>query len=268
MGATSGDIGCRRERHTPQPEALRLVYQPRVDLRTLRASSFEALLRWTHPLRGDVMPDDFLPRAEASGQILEIGAWVLDAAVRQVAHWRRCGLTRTVSINVSPQQIDSGTLPGQLSAALARHRVAADAVEIEVTEGSAVRDVEAATAAMHGVQAIGARLAIDDFGKGYAGIRTLFWLPAKTVKIDKSLVDRLRDGDSGEAARLLKAVLAFAHALGATVVAEGVETIAQLVVLRSMGCDHVQGFVMSPPVESDQLRDDYAAVWQERLLAA
>jgi len=235
---------------------LRLVYQPRIDLRTLQASSVEALVRWVHPSRGTQMPDAFIALAEQTGDILEIGAWVLDEAVRQLSRWRRSWPTLQVAINVSPVQIDRGTLLPALQRALRRHCVKPSSVEIEVTESLCVQDEVGAAGTMRALRSLGVHLAIDDFGKGCAGIATLRWLPATVVKLDKSLVDALH-GDAGPGHVLVSALVAFAHGLGALCVAEGVETRAQVEALRRLGCDQAQGYFFSRPVEVGDIRQDY-----------
>jgi EAL domain-containing protein (putative c-di-GMP-specific phosphodiesterase class I) len=208
-------------------------------------------------MHGQILPDDFISLAEETGDILPIGAWVLDEAVRQAAAWRRLNASIRVAVNVSPRQIDGGSLIADVTDALERHGVAPQALELEVTESCGVRDQHAAAATMRCLLDMGVGIAIDDFGKGYSGIPTLCWLPATAVKIDKSLVDRLLL-EPDQATTLLKSVIAFAHSLGAVAVAEGVETNVQVDALRSMGCDQAQGFRFGRPAPSEVICLDIA----------
>jgi EAL domain-containing protein (putative c-di-GMP-specific phosphodiesterase class I) len=236
---------------------LHLLYQPRVNLRTLRLESIEALLRWAYPTRGVRGLGASITLAERTGDILPIGAWVIEQAVRQASLWRHQHRPVRIAVNVSPLQIDHGTVLPVLRRSLARHGVPPQAIEIEVTETAGVRDEAAAAAAMRELRALGVPLAIDDFGKGCAGIATLRWLPASVVKLDKEIVDAL-DGGCAHAQTLARALIAFAHELEASCVAEGVETFTQFETLRRLGCDHAQGYFFSEPVESNELRDDYS----------
>jgi len=234
---------------------LHLVYQPRVDLRTGQVRGVEALLRRRRSDGSQQMPDDFIPAAERSGAIVDIGAWVLQQAVRQASAWHRRGRTIHVSINVSPLQIDHGTLLPLVRRALEHSGLPPGAIELEVTETCGVRMPGRARVTMAQLRRLGVNLALDDFGKGYAGVPTLHWLPATTIKIDKGLVDALRR--RGPARRLAAAVIAFARSLGAECVAEGVETVDQLSALRRLGCDLAQGFLFSPAVECNRVPANY-----------
>jgi diguanylate cyclase len=215
----------------------------------------EALVRWRRPDGSLQMPDDFIPEAEENGDIVDIGTWVLDEAVRQAAAWHRSGRAITVAVNVSPLQIDHGTLLARVHEALLRSQLPAEVIELEVTETRAVQCPARARVTMRQLRRLGVNLALDDFGKGHAGVSTLRWLPATTIKIDKELIDDLRR--TGAARRLVAGLIAFAHRLGASCVAEGVETTTQLSTLRDLGCDLAQGFLFSRPVEGNRLRASY-----------
>jgi diguanylate cyclase len=236
---------------------LRLVYQPRVDLQTLRSPAVEALVRLSHPRLGMLPAGDFIPQAELSGDILRIGAWVLNEGVRQAGLWQRAGRAVKLAINVSALQVSRGRLLPELRGALARHAVPADLIELEITESLEVEDPVAASQTMGALRDMGVDLAIDDFGKGYSGMTTLSWLPASVVKIDKSFIDGLRPRP-GPADDLLGAMVAFAHRLGALCVAEGVEAQWQAVALRALGCDQAQGYFFSPPVDQSRLPGNYS----------
>jgi diguanylate cyclase len=235
---------------------LHLVYQPRVDLRSGEVRCVEALVRWRRPDGSLQLPDEFIPMAERTGDILRIGAWVLQEAVRQAAAWLAGGRPLAVAINVSPLQVDHGNLLPLVRDALRRSGLPAGSVELELTETCAVQRPERARVTMQRLRRLGVDLAIDDFGKGHAGVSSLRWMPATTIKIDKGIVDGLRHL-APSAQHLIAGLIALAHGMGAVCVAEGVETPGQLAVLRSLDCDLAQGYLFSEPVEQHELRSTY-----------
>ncbi|MGZ8317639.1 MAG: EAL domain-containing protein [Telluria sp.] len=224
-----------------------LHYQPRVDTRTGELLSMEALLRWPHPVMGMVAPVDFIPVAEASGLIVRIGELVIDMACAQVAAWLRDGVEVVpVSINVSPKQFLRGDVRRQLVAAIARYQIDAALLEIEITESAMMGDQDDILAELAGIRALGIKLHVDDFGTGYSSLSQLQRLKMDVLKVDRAFTAEL--GNSSEGRVFFQAIVSMAHALGMSVVAEGVETQRQLELLRALGCNEAQGFLISRPV--------------------
>ncbi|WP_426189190.1 bifunctional diguanylate cyclase/phosphodiesterase [Massilia sp. DWR3-1-1] len=229
-----------------------LYYQPRVDTHTGELVSMEALLRWRHPLLGMVAPGDFIPLAEQSGLILPIGAMVIDKACAQLAAWRAAGHAPVpVSINVSPSQFQRGGVRQQLEDALQRHRVAPDLLEVEITESAMIGDQDAIVAELAAIRALGIKLHIDDFGTGYSSLSQLQRLKMDVLKVDRAFTAAL--GTSREGKVFFRAIVSMAHALGMAVVAEGVETAAQLKILQQLGCNEVQGYFVARPMPADDI---------------
>lgn len=227
---------------------LRLVYQPQVDTSTWQVCGFEALLRWRSPDYGEVSPAQFVPLAEAAGLMPAIGDWVLTQACAQAAGWPR---PLRVSVNVSATQLERPDFAAQAQARAAG--LARGQVELEITESSLIQDPDAAVTLLHALRERGLRTALDDFGTGYSALGYLRRFPFDTLKIDRSFVkDLARDG---EAQVLVDAILAMARALGMTAVAEGVETPLQANRLRERGCELLQGYLFSRPLEAEQVAD-------------
>ena len=228
---------------------LRLVYQPRLSLPQSRIIGVEALLRWQSP-DGDIPPAQFIPLAEESGLIMEIGEWVLREACQTVAQWQREGLPGLgVSVNVSALQLLRGDFPGVVDRVLAETGLPPSLLELELTESVIMANAPQTADKLQAFRDLGVTLAIDDFGTGYSSLAYLKRLPINTLKIDKEFVDDLSHGS--EDAAITTTVLAMARSLGLNVVAEGVETEAQLHFLRSHRCDEIQGYWLSPPLEAD-----------------
>ncbi|MDG4552844.1 MAG: EAL domain-containing protein [Candidatus Competibacter sp.] len=236
-----------RLRQALKQEEFELFYQPQVDLETGRMVAFEALLRWRHPERGLVLPMDFLPLAEETGLILPMGVWVLREVCRQVAAWRRGPWPEIrATVNLSALQFRQPALIEQLRSALADAEVEAEAIELEVAEGVAMQDAGATVHILRALRAMGVTLAIDNFGTGYSSLAYLKQFPVSVLKIDRSFV-----GDIGEdigSAAICAAVIGLARNLGLDVVAEGVETDAQIAWLRAAGCCRAQGFLLGAPL--------------------
>jgi len=231
----------------------RLVYQPKVDLRTGRIFGVEALVRWEHPEHGCIGPDRFIPLAEESGMIVALGDWVLRTACRQNKTWQDAGLApMLVSVNVSPRQFEEQRLVERVAQALADSGLAPEWLELEVTEGVIMRDLQQAVAKMAEVRAMGVSLSIDDFGTGYSSLSALKSFPISTLKIDKSFVRDLGSSDGDEA--IASSIIDLAHRLRLRVIAEGVETEQQRAFLRQNGCDEMQGYLFSRPLPPEQLR--------------
>jgi diguanylate cyclase (GGDEF)-like protein/PAS domain S-box-containing protein len=225
---------------------LQLHYQPKVSLRSGRIVGAEALLRWKHPLRGAVSPAVFIPVAEETGLILDLGNWVLEEACRQIAAWRDANLLMPpVAVNLSARQFDRH-LPARIAEVLARHGVRPEQIMLEITESLLVRGADSVIAIMNELVAMGLALALDDFGTGYSSLAYLKKFPISTLKIDRSFVIGLPYEENDCA--IARAIVTMAQQLRQEIVAEGVETAEQMQFLRDLGCDQLQGYLFSPAV--------------------
>lgn len=232
---------------------LQLVYQPKVDLRSGHIFGVEALVRWSHPEYGLLGPDRFIPLAEESGMIFALGEWVLQTACRQNQLWQEAGLPPLrISVNVSPRQFEEQRLVQRVAQALDESGLAPQWLELEVTEGVIMRDLQQAVAKMGELRAMGISLSIDDFGTGYSSLSALKSFPISTLKIDKSFVRDLGSNAGDEA--IASSIIGLAHQLRLRVIAEGVETEQQRAFLRHNGCDEMQGYLFSRPLAPEQLR--------------
>jgi diguanylate cyclase (GGDEF)-like protein len=232
-----------------------LAYQPIVDVTTGAVQGVEALVRWVHPTRGPVSPAVFVPLAEASGQIVALGRWVLHESLRQLAAWHRefpDGYPLTMDVNLSPAQLADAGLPGEVLSMISRTGVDPRRVVLEITETALVRDTETVLRRLGQLSAIGVRLALDDFGTGYSSLSYLRRLPVSVLKVDKSFVDDI-DSPDGQAARLLHDIVGLGNGLGMDVIAEGIESPAQVPLLRSAGCHLGQGYLWSRPISAGQV---------------
>jgi len=237
-------------RKIPFDQELKLVYQPRYSLREQRVVGVEALLRWHSADFGTVSPSQFIPLAEETGLILEIGEWVLRQACGTLREWRQLGLTDLcMSINVSAIQLERGDLPALMARILAETGVPSANVELELTESVVMSQVGKNAATLHACRALGLALAIDDFGTGYSSLAYLKRLPINTLKIDQEFIGDLTRDPDDEA--ITSTIIAMGHSLTLKVVAEGVELPGQLAFLRQHGCDEIQGHLVAPALEPD-----------------
>lgn len=225
---------------------LEVYYQPKVSIATGRVLGAEALVRWHHPRLGMVSPVRFIPIAEEAGLIVDIGRWVLYEAGRLLKKWQQQGLALSVSVNVSPAQFTRAAILTDIRQLLSVTGIDPQSLVLEVTESLLMSNIDEAVALLKAVRAMGIRLSVDDFGTGYSSLGYLRWLPLDELKIDRSFVMGLPAEKDSLA--IVNAVVAMAHALNLKVVAEGVETAAQLEVLKTMHCDEFQGYLCSPPV--------------------
>ena len=233
---------------------LELYYQPKIHAPSGQITGAEALMRWHHPQRGMVSPVVFIPIAERYGLIHTLGNWVIDEACRQARVWRDEGLRMRVAINLSVHQLRQSDLAQRIGAALARNQINPNLLTCEITESVAMEDAESTMKIFESLAAVGVHISIDDFGTGYSSLSYLRKLPAEELKIDRSFVLDLET--SADARAVVDAVIKLAQALGLKVVAEGVETEAQNQILRSLGCDELQGFLFAKPMAAKAL-----AVW-------
>lgn len=232
-----------------------LMYQPKISLKTGRIIGCEALLRWRHPQLGMMAPDRFIPVAEDSGLIRPIGNWVLREACRQNQQWHASGLPKLpVAVNLSVIELRQSTFLQETTRVLLHSGMDPNYLELEITETIAMHEYADVVDGLHKLKEMGVQLAIDDFGTGYSSLSYLKRLPVNTVKIDKSFVRDI-DSDANDAA-IITAIISMSHSLGLSVIAEGVETKAQLEFLISHGCDEIQGFIFSPAV----MPEDYATL--------
>ena len=224
-------------------------YQPVVNLEDGKISSCEALLRWRHPERGMISPAEFIPIAEDSGLINELGLWVLNAACAEAATWPD---HVRVAVNVSPVQFRSQSLALNVAAALAASGLAASRLELEITEAVLIRDDDVALDMLHQLRALGVRIALDDFGTGYSSLSYLQRFPFDKIKIDRSFIKDI--AGPGASSSIVQAVVNIAAASDMTTTAEGVETEQQRNLLHILGCTEMQGFLFSPAIPADEVR--------------
>jgi EAL domain-containing protein (putative c-di-GMP-specific phosphodiesterase class I) len=229
-----------------------LHYQPQICLHTGEIRSVEALLRWQQAELGAISPAEFIPVAEDSGQILQIGEWVLKNAIAQLQAWHQAGFPHLkVAVNLSAIQFHQPQLPELVGRILQESDIPATALELELTEGVAVHDPQAATQTMDALRERGVWLSMDDFGTGYSSLSQLKRFQIYKLKIDQSFVHDLDHASNDRA--IVSAIIRMAQALGMQTTAEGVETAAQLEFLREQGCDEAQGYLFSRPLPASQI---------------
>ncbi len=229
-------------------------YQPRVLASNGRLASFEALIRWRHPERGVIAPGEFIDLAEDTGLVVPIGDWVMREVIAQIARWKLAGEPLVpVSVNVSALQLRNGQLAQALMHALDEHQVDPSLVEVEVTESAVVDRSLTVVQQLDALRDGGIRLTIDDFGVGHSSLAQLHRLDVDVLKVDRGFTTALSEGSEGEL--LYRAIISMAEALEMTVVAEGVETLPQLRQLRALGCDELQGYLISRPLPAEQVPD-------------
>jgi diguanylate cyclase (GGDEF)-like protein len=227
-----------------------IAYQPTFDLRDMSPTGVEALIRWQHPLRGLIQPDDFIPLLEETGLICEVGRWVLEQACAQGAAWRRAGFAIGMAVNVSGRQLDSDQLISEVEGALTRSGLEPNALTIEITETTLMRNVEETARRLTAIKQLGVRIAIDDFGTGYSSFAHLQRFPVDALKIDRSFISGMRDNLEGET--LIQTLVQLGKALSIETFAEGIEQQDELSVLRGQDCDSGQGFLFARPLDADE----------------
>ena len=232
--------------HAHTSGQLWIAYQPIVRLDTGAVDGVEALMRWTHPERGAIPPSEFIPIAEETQLIAELGTWVLRQSLVDVARWRRTHPDLNLSVNVSVRQIADPDLPAVIESALRSSGVDASALTLEITESILMEDPEAARRRLMALKNLGLHLAIDDFGTGYSSLAYVRQFPVDRVKIDRSFVMGLA-ADSPDDVAVVRSVVSLCRSLHLTTVAEGIERAEQAEILAELGCDHGQGYLFARP---------------------
>jgi EAL domain-containing protein (putative c-di-GMP-specific phosphodiesterase class I) len=207
----------------------------------------EALIRWEHPVRGVVQPDDFIPLLEKTGLIVEVGKWVLEQACAQGAKWRAAGYPIGMAVNVSGRQLDTDQLIADIEGALSESGLDPSALTIEITETTLMRNIEEAARRLTEVKALGVRIAIDDFGTGYSSLAHLQRFPVDALKIDRSFISGLKHNQEGET--LIRTLVQLGKSLSLETFAEGIEQQQELSLLREQDCDSGQGFLFARPLD-------------------
>lgn len=238
-------------RHAIASDQLLLHFQPQIDIKTGAVTSLEALVRWRHPELGLISPNTFIPLAELTGLIIELGQWVMETAVTHCLEWKKQGLDGfRICINISPIQFNQENLTHWITELLERTGITADRLELEVTESTIMTDAQASIARLNDLKALGLGLAVDDFGTGYSSLNYLKQFPIDTLKIDRSFVSDLSTPDGSA---IVDAILALARSLNLLVVAEGVETQEQMRYLIDRQCHLLQGFYLSHPTAAENI---------------
>jgi EAL domain-containing protein (putative c-di-GMP-specific phosphodiesterase class I) len=247
-------------RHALERDEFLFHYQPKVDLATGRIIGMEALIRWKNPEWGLISPAEFIPLAEETGLIVQIGEWVLLKACAQNKAWQRAGLPSIqMAVNVSGRQFHNQALSQQVAKALQEAGLDPQYLELELTESMIMKNAEITLKTLDELDALGVELTVDDFGTGYCSLSYLKRFPVHTLKIDRSFVrDLSTDPDD---AAIVTAIITLAHSLKVKVLAEGVETIEQLEFLRSLKCDQIQGDLFSKPLPAEEITKRWKEGW-------
>jgi diguanylate cyclase (GGDEF)-like protein len=230
---------------------LTLNYQPKIDSKSNRISDVECLVRWIHPKKGMITPDDFIPMAESTGLITPLTNWVLEEAFKQKAVWQENGINIGVAINLSARNLADSDMPGMICSALHSRNLSADSITLEITESAIMESPDATLKNIRKLREIGFNLSLDDYGTGYSSLAYIKDLPVNELKIDKSFI--LNINEDGEESAIIRSTIGLAHDLNLKVVAEGVENIEAWNKLKAMGCDKQQGYYMCKPLSSEDL---------------
>jgi len=249
-------LGMEKElRRGLDHEEFELYYQPKVSVETDKIVQVEALIRWNHPERGVLLPDDFIPFAEENGLILKLGEWVMQESIRQIKEWRQNDATASierVAINVSLHQFNQPDFVDHVKSLVTSHAISPSMIELELTETVMLDHTMGAIEKIEALEAFGIRVALDDFGTGYSSLSYLKHLPVSVVKIDRSFISDLKHNRNS--LMIVKTIVNIAKDLGLTVVAEGVETQEELALLKELECDYYQGFVFEKPLPAEKLQ--------------
>ncbi|HEX3691900.1 MAG TPA: EAL domain-containing protein, partial [Solirubrobacteraceae bacterium] len=241
-----------------------VLYQPTFDLRSMTPTGMEALIRWSHPRRGVVQPDDFVPLLEETGLIVDVGRWVLNEACRQGATWHEVGHTVGIAVNVSARQLDRDELVAEVQEALESSGIDPAALTLEITETTIMTNAEETAERLAAIKELGVRVAIDDFGTGYSSLAYLQRFPVDALKIDRSFITRLREDADSET--LIRTLVQLGKSLSIETLAEGIEQTSELSLLRQESCDVGQGFLFARPLDV-QACDAFLENWTSRAAA-
>lgn len=244
LGALEGAWVRRELSAAFQSDALRLVYQPKIDLKSKKLAGVEALIRWLHPAHGPISPGDFIPLAEESDVIDDLTTWVADRAIAQARAWSDMGFDGSMALNVSARNLNKVQFPDMLADICARHRLATDRVVVEITE-TASQQILKLLDTLTRLRLKGFRLALDDFGIGFSSMAQLQQLPFSEIKVDRSFVGKMIEAE--DCLIITRAIINLGHELGLKVVAEGVESAEALERLVQLGCDAAQGYHIGRP---------------------
>ena len=241
-----------------QREEFQVYYQPQVNIQTGKIMSAEALIRWLHPEKGLISPAQFIPSAEATGFIVQLGEWVLQTACRQMQVWQNSGFSGLrVAVNLSARQFHQPDLSSRVAQILAEIGLEPSSLELELTESLMVEDAPSAIATLRQLKSLGVSISIDDFGTGYSSLSYLAQYPFDTLKIDRCFISNINQGCTNAA--IVKAIIQMAHSLCLEVIAEGVETEAEKDFLGRYKCDTMQGYLFSPPLPAGDFEQLLAA---------
>ncbi|MEM1369811.1 MAG: EAL domain-containing protein [Cyanobacteria bacterium P01_H01_bin.15] len=249
-------LNTKNKLHSLQLKQLRLFYQPIVSLDALGILGWEALLRWEHPKRGLLLPRDFIPDAELSGDIVSAGEWAITEACHRLKHWQTemaSAKNWFVSVNLAPMQIEQSSLSNHVQEVLATSRLAPKHLKLEVTESNAI-DTQFAKKQLQELRSLGIQICLDDFGKGYSALNYLCQLPLDILKLDRHFLWHIR-GQEAKTWQVIKSVLGLARGLHLSTVVEGVETREQLETLRRINCPAAQGYFFSRPLPEEAVPD-------------
>ena len=240
-------------RNALEKQQLQLYYQAKVDLTSEKISGFETLLRWEHPELGWISPEEFIPVAEETGMIVNIGRWVIEQCCHSIQEiGQTTGSTISMSANISAQQLKRQNIVSDIKKVLERNELQAGLLEMEITESSLIENLEESIPRLNEIHDLGIKISIDDFGTGYSSLQYLKKLPVQSIKIDKSFIDDITESE--DEASIVKAVINLAKSLHLEVVAEGVETFEQAQLLKQFGCDIIQGYWLSKPIPKNDLK--------------
>ena len=244
----------RELKHAIKNDELTLYYQPQVNLQTKKVDGVEALVRWNHPRDGFVMPNDFIPIAEASNLIIELGYWVLEQSCKDFINWRDSGYElEYIAVNMSSKQIQSADCVKNVIKILKKYSINPRRIELEITETTLISNFQSTINNINELKKFGINFSIDDFGTGYSSLSYLKALNVSTLKIDREFIkDIIKDKDDRA---IVVAIIAMGHALNYNIVAEGAETKAEVELLKYLTCDMVQGYYYSKPITSNQLME-------------